>query len=217
MLICILGVDLNLGTGIQSKGPHPYGHLFNKSIHEQLSQSGSEKFASKPIRISPAQLPIKPAISTASFPGLINFTASPESPSMISRSLAGPFPVSAQFPVGSPESGLPRKRGRPRKNPDEPRKKRGAIEYDPSGDSCTSILMEYKQSLIRRANQQRLEMLAPTRTNQNSGNRAVNRPASADSSGSADSKISKNRPSDKSKISIIMDRFHNFDPNSNIL
>jgi hypothetical protein len=46
---------------------------------------------------------------------------------------------------------VPRKRGRPRKNPDEPRKKRGAIEYDPTGDSCTRILLEYKRNLELRA------------------------------------------------------------------
>ena len=44
-----------------------------------------------------------------------------------------------------------RKRGRPRKNPYEPRKKRGAIEYDPMGDSCTRILLEYKRNLELRA------------------------------------------------------------------
>ena len=43
-----------------------------------------------------------------------------------------------------------RKRGRPRKNPEEPRRKRGAIEYDHLGDSCTPILEEHKRNLIAR-------------------------------------------------------------------
>ena len=227
------GIDLNLGDGVHQKGLNtPYGHLLNKSIQEQLvsrskvisRKSPAETFSTKSLKISPAtslKMPIKPAVSTASFPGLANFTGAAEPPSMIDRSMSGPFPVSNQFQVSSPDSGLPRKRGRPRKNPDEPRKKRGAIEYDPNGDSCTSILMEYKQSLIRRANQQRLEMLAPAWSgshDQNSKNRPVNGTSSPsnESNGSRGSKNSKNSPNDKTKISTIIDRFHNFDPNSNI-
>merc|ERR1711935_753044 len=38
-----------------------------------------------------------------------------------------------------------KRRGRPRRDPSAPKKKRGAIEYDPEGDSCTRILDEWKR------------------------------------------------------------------------
>ena len=50
----------------------------------------------------------------------------------------------------SADGALRRKRGRPRKNPEEPRRKRGAIEYDLNGDSCTPLLEEHRRNLIAR-------------------------------------------------------------------
>ena len=93
-----------------------------------------------------------------------------------------------------------RKRGRPRKNPAGPRKKRGAIEYDPMGDSCTRILLEYKRNLELRA----LGLHPP--------NPFLNPPRSA--VGSAP-QVEKLKPSPTFTTEI--ERYHNFDGNSNIL
>lgn len=113
-----------------------------------------------------------------------------------------------------------RKRGRPRKNPDEPRKKRGAIEYDPNGDSCTRILMEYRKSLIRRATlQHQQNSLQPPPIVKNQPviqplNQQPPRPAQANHAKAYTNQKNPPERSDMSQESI--HRYHNFDYNSNI-
>ena len=127
-----------------------------------------------------------------------------------------------------------RKRGRPRKNPDEPRKKRGAIEYDPMGDSCTRILIEYRQSLLRRAQQHQLRTLQHQMANSARLAEAESHPRqslptqSVPSSSLPTSRVSS--PSQNQKPTIVaahaappvkreqssIQKYHNFDYNSNI-
>lgn len=103
----------------------------------------------------------------------------------------------------SDQSSGPRKRGRPRKNPTEPRKKRGAIEYDPMGDSCTRILLEYKRNLELRA----LGLHPPNPFLHPPPSKAI--PTAA-------APVRRKQVKPNAIYTTDIEQFHNFDSNSNV-